>query len=111
SVLLILLLLALPGCNRESHKSSSMEGVTLRIAPLGDYAWQDRRQTGQPVDMKPAPEREALIRELTASPSDILLLRGLGSKASLLHLQQELRDAGVDYPEWVYVPGTTSFEG
>lgn len=111
SVLLIPLLLAFPGCKRESQKSSSAEGISLLIAPLGDYAWKDRTQSGQPVDMKPAPEREALLRELTASPADILLLRGLGSHASLLHLRQELRDAGVDYPEQVYIRGTTPFEG
>ncbi|MDA3875313.1 MAG: hypothetical protein PF795_15305 [Kiritimatiellae bacterium] len=88
-----------------------MEDLSLRIAPLGDYAWKDRRQTGQPVDMKPKSEREALIRELTVSPAQILLLRGLGSKASLLHVQQELLDAGVDYPEQVYIPGMTPSEG
>lgn len=111
SAFLILLLLALPGCNRESQRSESVDAVSLRIAPLGDYAWMDRQQTGQPVDMKPEVERDALLRELTASPADILLLRGLGSRASLRHLQQELRDVGVDYPEYLYIQGNTPFEG
>ncbi|MEX2606319.1 MAG: hypothetical protein WD708_03155, partial [Kiritimatiellia bacterium] len=110
---LALLLFTLIGCGGESERSSPEEanGVSLRIAPLGDYAWRDRRKSGQPVDMKPEVEREALIQELTRSPADILLLRGIGSRPSLHHLQQELLEAGVDYTEQVYIPGTSPFEG
>jgi hypothetical protein len=61
--------------------------------------------------MKPAREREALIRELTDTPADILILRGLGSEASLAHLQQKLRDAGVDYPHAFYIPDKHPFAG
>jgi len=92
-------------------RSTEVEDLSLRVAHLEDYAWQDRRQTGQPVDLKPLIEREALLEEITENPSELLVLRGLGSQASLLHLQSSLKDAGAAYPHLMYIPGSSIYQG
>ncbi|WFB37152.1 hypothetical protein P3T73_05190 [Kiritimatiellota bacterium B12222] len=107
---LLCLFLPLSAC-RQERDAETVSGTSVRFAHLQDYAWQDRTQSGQPVDMKPLAEREALLLSLSTSPADILVLRGLGSEASLLHLQSALSTAGTPYPSASYVPGTTPYRG
>lgn len=108
SALAFLCCLQLPACRQDTPVS---ERVGVRAAHLQDYAWQDRRQTGQPVDMKPEAERQALLRELTSQPAELLVLRGLGSEASLHHLQQALAAEGSSYSSIFYVPGPNVYAG
>lgn len=61
--------------------------------------------------MKPQDEREALLRSLSVENSEVLVLRGLGSEASLLHLQQSLETEGMIYPYAFYIPGSTAYQG
>jgi hypothetical protein len=88
------------------------EGPLIRVANVTDYAWRDRNGSGQPVDLKPAAERDALYRELSIRPSTVLVLRGLGSEASLRHLRDALAaEAGVVYEHLFYLPGDTPYAG
>lgn len=106
------LILCLPALScRQEMRPSESDALRIRLAHLQDYAWQDRRQSGQPVEMKPEAEREALLRELHTDPAQILLCRGLGSEAALAHLQAALRDQDLNYPHRFYVPGSTVYAG
>lgn len=102
--------IALVSCTNELSPEQPL-GFSIRFAHLEDYAWRDRRKTGQPVDMKSEAEREALLTAFTADPPDLIVLRGLGSKASLLHLRDEFAEKELVYPETFYIPGKDSYHG
>jgi len=82
----------------------------VRAAHLTDYAWQDRAGTGQPDQFKAAAEMDALHGDLSTHPSDVLILRGLGSAASLTRLREELAEKGHLYNSF-YVQGPTVYAG
>ncbi|MDF3129392.1 hypothetical protein P0Y35_09315 [Kiritimatiellaeota bacterium B1221] len=103
-------MLPLLSCRQEQETGAPAD-LTLRVAHLHDYAWQDRNQSGQPVDMKPASERQALLRELNHPSDDLLVLRGLGSAASLRHLQSSLKESGRELPHLHYIPGKDDYQG
>ncbi len=107
---LLLVLLPLLACHQEQENQPPAD-ISLRVAHLHDYAWQDRNQSGQPVDLKPEAERQALLRDLNHIPGDLLILRGLGSQASLVHLQNALKESGQDYPQLFYIPGPNVYQG
>ncbi len=91
-------------CSSQPEQARSLQ---LRCAHLEDYAWQDRDDDGQPNDFKPDVEVEALIRGLLAEPADLYILRGIGSEASLQHLQQHLKNGLHAH----YLPGKDAFCG
>lgn len=102
--------LGLWACSPAPDATPAAAALHIRIAPLHDYAWRDRRGTGQPVDMKPAAEREALIRALVDGNEDLVVVRGLGSEAALQHLCDALNAAGCSYQP-LYFPGPTVYQG
>lgn len=110
SALALLFCLQALSCRQESGQKTDLT-LTLRVANLQDYAWQDRHHSGQPTDMKPEAERQALLRELSALPADLLVLRGLGSEAALGHLHQALEKQDLVYPHLFYVPGPSVYAG
>ena len=110
SALALLFCLKALSCRQESGQQAEPT-LSLRAANLQDYAWQDRQHSGQPTEMKPEAERQALLRELSAHPADLLVLRGLGSEAALQHLRQALEEQDVGYPNPFYVPGPTVYAG
>jgi len=103
------LLLLLNGCGGGESLSRNA-GYVVRAVHLTDYAWKDRSGTGQPDQFKPEPELEALLGDLTSSPADLLVLRGLGSESALSHLRDALAGGGIAYHP-LYVPGPTVYEG
>ena len=107
----LLLLLLSAACDGPASPDSKAAGFRIRAAHLSDYAWRDRRGTGQPVDMKPEPERAALLRALSSPSADLLILRGLGSRPALDHLQSELETTGTPYPHGFYIPGPDRYAG
>lgn len=84
--------------------------MTLRIAHLTDYAWQDRHQTGQPVDFKPEQECEALYQSLREEQTDHLIVRGIGSRAAFDKLEQQLTGED-DVRRTLYLPGPDAYSG
>ncbi|GEM_PF-1262694 len=103
------------GCGwKDTYILTADEGtpllLSLRVCPLHDYAWQDRLGTGQPVDMKPEEERQALVQDLVHYPADLLILRGIGSSAALDHLKESLEERGDTYQTW-YHSGPTPYKG
>jgi hypothetical protein len=60
--------------------------------------------------MKPAVEREALLRSLSQNPADLLILRGIGSQAALHHLRDALAESGETYTA-VYLPSDSPYHG
>lgn len=107
----LLLLLLLPAaCGPDSPgPAPEPEPLTLRVAPLHDYAWLDRNGTGQPDQFKPGPETDALHADLASTPAHILILRGLGDPSTLPRLQQALPPGA--YPHALYLPGPTRYRG
>lgn len=104
--------LLLGACSAESRRAEAEPApVRVRLAHLADYAWRDRRQSGQPVDMKPEAERQALLSALSDAPADILVLRGLGSRPALEHLRDSLSESGSAYSDLFYIPGPDRFSG
>lgn len=107
---LLLLALAVAGCGK-SPPETRPDRPWIRILHLTDFAWQDRNQTGQPVDFKPEPEVAALFRELQTTGPDVLVLRGLGSRAAF---QEFWSRGGSRIPgkyTRTYLPGPTLYEG
>jgi hypothetical protein len=113
AVLLLLGLLGVscsPGPSGASGNGNS-DAITLRVAPLYDYAWLDRSGSGQPDRFKPESERLALYSGLSARPADVLMLRGLGHAATLDHLNQSLSNKGLQYTSILYLPGPDRYHG
>ncbi|MCC5842647.1 MAG: endonuclease/exonuclease/phosphatase family protein [Verrucomicrobia bacterium] len=106
--MLLSLLTAACGSNSSAPGPS---GLTVRVAPLHDYAWLDRNESGQPDQFKPESEREALYTDLTARPADLLVLRGLGHPETLDHLQEALAGRAAAYEYAVYLPGPDRYHG
>jgi len=102
--------LLLVSCRRDTPAPAA-SGIELRVAHLTDLAWMDREQTGQPVDFMPPDRYQALLTDLTAFPSDILLLRGIGSQSALKKLSQDLPAPAGDPWHMTYIEGPTPYAG
>lgn len=99
-----------PGA-KEVPADSASPALSVRVAPLHDYAWTDREGIGQPDRFKPEAEREALYDDLTARPADLLVLRGLGHPETLEHLRAALADRGLAFEYALYLPGPDRYRG
>jgi hypothetical protein len=102
--------LLLPGCGQDRSPAGT-PGRELRIAHLTDLAWRDRNRDGQPAEFMPAERFEALLGDLTSTPAEIHLLRGLGSEAALLRLRDELSDRSSLPWTATYIPGPNPYRG
>jgi len=107
---LLVCALLLPACSREQPSADPL-GTELRVAHLTDLAWQDRNQSGQPTEFMPGERFDAVLEDLNRVPADVLILRGIGSRASLQKLQQELQARYQLNMHPTYIPGPTPYEG
>jgi hypothetical protein len=107
-LLLLSLLTAACGSGSSAPEPS---GLSVRVAPLHDYAWLDRDASGQPDQFKPESEREALYTDLTARPAGLIVLRGLGHAQTLDHLKDALAGRAAAYEYAVYLPGPDRYRG
>ena len=100
------------GCGRNARAvPDPPPPFTIQAAHLHDYAWRDRDRNGQPDNLKPADEREALLQGILAAAPDTLVLRGLGSETAFLHLQNSLHEKGHEMPHAHYIHGPTVYAG
>ncbi|MCC5847451.1 MAG: endonuclease/exonuclease/phosphatase family protein [Verrucomicrobia bacterium] len=100
------------GCGRDAGEGTLQPSpFTLQAAHLHDYAWRDRNRNGQPDNLKPEDEREALLQAILPEAPDVLVLRGLGSESALLHFQEALQAAGHEMSHAHYIPGPTVYAG
>lgn len=104
-----LLATLLTGCGnvpKDSTPANNAKGWSLIAWDLEDFAWMDRDDGGQPDDMVNSNRLHAIGRELSAG-HDVLVLRGLGSKAAGVLLTEQLdTNHGL-----FYIPATHAHQG
>jgi len=95
----------LTACARPVVEEQAAEGLrpdrdefSVMTYCLGRYGYMDRTGDGQPVDMKPAEECEAVLEIIADSNPDILAVQEIGGPLVFDAFLKDLRDRGLEYP-------------
>ncbi len=109
----LLLLSMAAGCSRREDRPAVYPPHPVRgefsvmSYNLDRFAMADRNGNGQSDNFKPREEIDAVVAIIRQARPDILVVQEMGNPSALKILQDELGNAGLDYPHTDYLAGST----